>query len=83
MAAGEKTEMAVVGMSNKETFINELWYMTGNIEGINKKELLLECPIIAEFVDPKLEISSHSLEFHCDKGPYSESYKLTGTVIEW
>lgn len=81
IGAGEKMEMTITGLSNKATSVKEMWYMTGNIEGINKKELLLECPILAEFVEPKLELSSNILEFRYDKGPYGEHHKLTGKVI--
>lgn len=78
ICAGEKFELTVTGCSHKVTTIKEMWYLIGSVEGINKKELLLECPIIAEFVDPKIEVSSSVVELQCDFGPYSELYKLTG-----
>ncbi|CAG9566725.1 unnamed protein product [Danaus chrysippus] len=80
MAAGEKLELNVTGLSYKTTTIKEMWYLVGSVEGINKKELLLECQIVAEFVDPKIEVSSSSIEFQYDYGPYSEYYKLTDLV---
>lgn len=33
---------------------------------------------MAEFVEPKVELSSTLLNFRYDYGPYSEYYKLTG-----
>ncbi|KAI8428063.1 hypothetical protein MSG28_002349 [Choristoneura fumiferana] len=80
MAAGEKMEMAVSATSHKVTTVKEMWYLVGSVEGINKKELLLECEIMAEFVDPKIEVSSSVIEFRYDYGPYSEYYKLTDIV---
>lgn len=65
-------------MSNKVATVKESWYLTGSVEGVNKKESLMECPIIAEFVDPKIEVSSQVIQFQYDYGPYSEFYKLTG-----
>lgn len=81
MAAGEKMEMTVSATSHKVTTVKEMWYLVGSVEGINKKELLLECEIMAEFVDPKIEVSSSVIEFRYDYGPYSEYYKLTGFYI--
>lgn len=78
IAAGEKIELTIIGLSYKVVTIKEMWYLVGSVEGINKKELLLECPIVAEFVDPKIEVSSSIIEFQYDYGPYSEFYKLTG-----
>lgn len=78
MAAGEKLELTITGLSYKVATIKEMWYLVGSVEGINKKELLLECQIVAEFVDPKIEVSSSVIEFQYDFGPYSEFYKLTG-----
>lgn len=78
MAAGEKLDLLVTGLSSKVTTVQEVWYLVGSVEGINKKELLLECPVEAEFVDPKLEMSCSTMEFQFDYGPYSELYKLTG-----
>lgn len=78
MAAGEQFELTVMGLSNKVTTVKEMWYLVGSVEGINKKELLLECQVAAEFVDPKIETSSPVIEFQYDYGPYSECYKLTG-----
>ncbi|XP_045487724.1 hydrocephalus-inducing protein-like [Pieris rapae] len=80
VAAGEKLELTITGLSNKVTTIKEMWYLVGSVEGINKKELLLECQIIAEFVDPRIEISSNIIDFQYDYGPYSEFYKLTDIV---
>lgn len=80
MAAGEKVELTITATSNKTQIVTEVWYLIGSIEGINKKEMLMERSIIAEFVEPKLEISSHCIEFQYDYGPYSEFYKLTGNI---
>ncbi|XP_063376108.1 hydrocephalus-inducing protein homolog [Cydia fagiglandana] len=80
MAAGEKMELTITGVSRKVTTVKEIWYLVGSVEGVNKKELLLECEIIAEFVDPKIEVSSSLLELRYDFGPYSEYYKLTDIV---
>ncbi|XP_038212242.1 hydrocephalus-inducing protein-like [Zerene cesonia] len=80
MAAGEKLDLTITGLSHKVATVKEMWYLVGSVEGINKKELLLECQIIAEFVDPKIEVSSNVLEFQYDYGPYSEFYKLTDIV---
>ncbi|CAH0726119.1 unnamed protein product, partial [Brenthis ino] len=80
MAAGEKLELTITGLSYKVATIKEMWYLVGSVEGINKKELLLECQIVAEFVDPKIEVSSSIIEFQYDFGPYSEFYKLTDLV---
>lgn len=71
--------MKVTGLSLKVTTLRETWYLAGSVEGINKKELLLECPVMAEFVEPKVEVSATSLNFRYDYGPYSEYYKLTGS----
>lgn len=79
MSAGEKVELTVTGLSNKVATVKEMWYLIGSVEGINKKELLLECQVVAEFVDPKIELSSSIMNFQYDNGPYSEFYKLTGT----
>lgn len=79
MSAGEKIELTVTGLSNKVATVKEMWYLIGSVEGINKKELLLECQVVAEFVDPKIELSSSIINFQYDNGPYSEFYKLTGT----
>lgn len=79
LAAAEKIELKVTGLSLKVATIREIWYLVGNVEGINKKELLLECPVIAEFVEPRVELSSTLLNFRYDYGPYSEYYKLTGS----
>lgn len=78
MAAGEKLDLSITGLSYKVTTVKEMWYLVGSVEGINKKELLLECQIAAEFVDPKIEVSSSVIDFQYDYGPYSEFYKLTG-----
>lgn len=78
MSAGEKFELTVTGISHKVTKVKEMWYLVGSVEGINKKELLMECEVKAEFVDPKIEISSPVVDFQYDFGPYSEYYKLTG-----
>lgn len=78
ISAGEKIELTITGISYKVTTIKEMWYLVGSVEGINKKELLLECQVVAEFVDPKIEVSSSIVEFQYDYGPYSEFYKLTG-----
>ncbi|KAH9638664.1 hypothetical protein HF086_013936 [Spodoptera exigua] len=80
ISAGEKFELSVTGISHKVTKIKEMWYLVGSVEGINKKELLIECEVMAEFVDPKIEISSPVVEFQYDFGPYSELYKLTDIV---
>ncbi|XP_064076651.1 hydrocephalus-inducing protein-like [Vanessa tameamea] len=80
MLAGEKIELSITGLSHKVTTVKEMWYLVGSVEGINKKELLLECQIIAEFVDPKIELSSPVVEFQYDYGPYSEFYKLTDLI---
>ncbi|KAJ0181982.1 hypothetical protein K1T71_002704 [Dendrolimus kikuchii] len=80
MAAGEKLELTITGLSYKVTTVKEMWYLVGSVEGINKKELLLECQIIAEFVDPKIELSSNVVEMQYDYGPYSEYYKLTDII---
>ncbi|KAJ8729299.1 hypothetical protein PYW08_000880 [Mythimna loreyi] len=80
IGAGEKIELTVTGLSHKVTTYKETWYLIGSVEGINKKELLLECPIIAEFVDPKIEVSSSVVELQYDYGPYSEFYKLTDII---
>ncbi|XP_063358792.1 hydrocephalus-inducing protein homolog [Cydia amplana] len=80
IAAGEKMELTITGVSHKVTSVKEVWYLVGSVEGINKKELLLECEIIAEFVDPKIEVSTSLLEFQYDFGPYSDYYKLTEIV---
>ncbi|KAJ8726486.1 hypothetical protein PYW07_001184 [Mythimna separata] len=79
IGAGEKVELTVTGCSHKVMTYTETWYLIGSVEGINKKELLMECPIIAEFVDPKIEVSSSVVELQYDYGPYSEYYKLTGS----
>lgn len=81
MAAGEQLDLMITGTSNKVTTVKEMWYLVGSVEGINKKELLLACQIVAEFVDPKVEVSSTLMDFRYDYGPYSEHYKLTGTYI--
>lgn len=78
IAAGEKVELTVTGVSHKVATIKENWFLIGSVEGINKKELLLECEVMAEFVDPKLEVSSTVIDLQYDYGPYSEYYKLTG-----
>lgn len=65
-------------MSNKAAIVKEKWFLIGSVEGINKKELLLECDVIGDYVDPKIEIYPSSLEFQYDYGPYNEYYKLTG-----
>lgn len=78
LAAGEKIELSVAGSSSKVTTVKEMWYLVGSVEGINKKELLLECEITAEFVDPKIEVSSSIIDLQYDYGPYNEFYKLTG-----
>lgn len=80
IAAGEKMELSITGLSYKVTTIKEMWYLVGSVEGINKKELLLQCEIVAEFVDPKIEVSSSVIDLQYDYGPYSEYYKLTGKV---
>ncbi|XP_050670451.1 hydrocephalus-inducing protein homolog [Leptidea sinapis] len=80
MAAGEKMELSITGLSYKVATVKEMWYLVGSVEGINKKELLLECLVIAEFVDPKIEISSNIIDCQYDYGPYSEYYKLTDIV---
>ncbi|KAL0894937.1 hypothetical protein ABMA27_013434 [Loxostege sticticalis] len=80
MAAGEKLDLSITGLSYKVTTVKEMWYLVGSVEGINKKELLLECQIAAEFVDPKIEVSSSVIDFQYDYGPYSEFYKLTDIV---
>ncbi|XP_059060604.1 hydrocephalus-inducing protein homolog [Achroia grisella] len=80
IAAGEKIELTITALSYKVTTVKEMWYLVGSVEGINKKELLLECQIVAEFVDPKIEISSSVIEFQYNYGPYSEYYKLTDIV---
>ncbi|XP_062524258.1 hydrocephalus-inducing protein homolog isoform X2 [Bombyx mori] len=80
MGSGEKMELAVSGTSSKITTVKETWYLIGSIEGVNKKELLLECQITAEFVDPNIEISSPVVELQYDHGPYSEYYKLTDII---
>ncbi|XP_053606917.1 hydrocephalus-inducing protein homolog isoform X2 [Plodia interpunctella] len=80
IAAGEKLDLSIMGLSHKVTTIKEMWYLVGSVEGINKKELLLECQITAEFVDPKIEVSSTMVEFQYDYGPYSEYYKLTDII---
>ncbi|XP_026727025.1 hydrocephalus-inducing protein-like isoform X2 [Trichoplusia ni] len=80
ISAGEKLELSITGISYKVTTVKEMWYLVGSVEGINKKELLLECQIVAEFVDPKIEISTNLVEFQYDFGPYSEYYKLTDIV---
>lgn len=80
ISAGEKLELSITGISYKVTTVKEMWYLVGSVEGINKKELLLECQIVAEFVDPKIEISTNLVEFQYDFGPYSEYYKLTGAA---
>lgn len=71
-------QMKITGLSSKVTTIQEIWYLVGNVEGVNKKELLLECPVVAEFVEPRVELSSILLNFRYDYGPYCEYYKLTG-----
>lgn len=81
LAAAEKIQMNVTGLSLKVATIREIWYLLGNVEGINKKELLLECPVVAEFVEPRIELSSTLMNFRYDYGPYSEYYKLTGSHI--
>ncbi|CAG4998369.1 unnamed protein product [Parnassius apollo] len=81
MYADEELELTVTGNSNKVALVKETWYLVGSIEGINKKELLLECEVTADFIDPKIEISSPLLDFQCDRGPYSEFYKLTASNI--
>lgn len=81
MAAGEKLELTITGLSYKVLTVKEQWYLVGSVEGINKKELLLECPIQAEFVDPKIELSSNVIDLQYDYGPYNEYYKLTGMFL--
>lgn len=78
LGAGENIQLKVTGLSSKVATIREIWYLVGTVEGINKKELLLECPVMAEFVEPKVELSSTLFNFRYDYGPYSEYYKLTG-----
>ncbi|CAB3230804.1 unnamed protein product [Arctia plantaginis] len=80
MAAGEQLDLMITGTSNKVTTVKEMWYLVGSVEGINKKELLLACQVVAEFVDPKVEVSSTLMDFRYDYGPYSEHYKLTDIV---
>ncbi|XP_052747107.1 hydrocephalus-inducing protein-like [Bicyclus anynana] len=80
LSAGEKIELTVTGLSSKVATSKEMWYLIGSVEGINKKELLLECQVVAEFVDPKIEVSSAIINFQYDYGPYSEYYKLTDLV---
>ncbi|CAG9784279.1 unnamed protein product [Diatraea saccharalis] len=80
LQAGEKMELLISGLSTRVTTIKEMWYLVGSVEGVNKKELLMECQITAEFVDPKIEVSSSVMEFRYDYGPYSEFYKLTDIV---
>uniref|UniRef100_A0A2A4JIA0 MSP domain-containing protein n=1 Tax=Heliothis virescens TaxID=7102 RepID=A0A2A4JIA0_HELVI len=80
ISAGEKFELTVTGISYKVTTVKEMWYLVGSVEGINKKELLIECQVVADFVDPKIEVSSSVLEFQYDYGPYSEFYKLTDII---
>ncbi|CAH2104285.1 unnamed protein product [Euphydryas editha] len=80
MGSGEKMDLSITGLSHKVATIKEMWYLVGSVEGINKKELLLECQVVAEFVDPKIEMSSSVIEFQYDYGPYSELYKLTDLV---
>ncbi|KAL4712872.1 hypothetical protein ACJJTC_011942, partial [Scirpophaga incertulas] len=77
LAAGENINLTVSGLTNKETTVKEMWYLVGSVEGVNKKELLMECQIVVDFVDPKIELSSSLLDFQYDYGPYSEFYKLT------
>lgn len=81
MAAGEKLELTIGGLSYKVGVVNEMWYLVGSVEGINKKELLLECQVVAEFVDPKIELSATVIDFQYDYGPYNEFYKLTGKAL--
>ncbi|XP_069355214.1 hydrocephalus-inducing protein-like [Maniola hyperantus] len=80
MSAGEKMELNITGLSYKVATVKEMWYLIGSVEGINKKELLLECQVVAEFVDPKIELSSSIVNFQYDYGPYREFYKLTDLV---
>ncbi|CAH2231773.1 jg7185 [Pararge aegeria aegeria] len=80
ISAGEKIEMSITGLSYKVSTIKEMWYLIGSVEGINKKELLLECQVVAEFVDPKIELSASIIDFQYNYGPYSEFYKLTDLV---
>nr|XP_021191308.2 hydrocephalus-inducing protein homolog [Helicoverpa armigera] len=80
ISAGEKFELTVTGISYKVTTVKEMWYLVGSVEGINKKELLMECQVVAEFVDPKIEVSSTVVDFQYDYGPYSEFYKLTDII---
>lgn len=82
LGANEKIELTVTGLSYKVTTVKEMWYLVGSVEGINKKELLLECQVICEFVDPKIETSSSVVELQYDFGPYSEYYKLTGKLTK-
>ncbi|RVE54180.1 hypothetical protein evm_001303 [Chilo suppressalis] len=77
LQAGEKMELSISGLSTKVTTMKEMWYLVGSVEGVNKKELLMECQVTAEFVDPKIEVSSSVMEFRYDFGPYSDFYKLT------
>ncbi|KPI94718.1 Hydrocephalus-inducing protein [Papilio xuthus] len=81
MNAGEQLDLTITGLSHKVTVVKEIWYLVGSIEGVNKKELLLECKITAEFVDPKIEISTPSMDFQYDNGPYNEYYRLTDILI--
>lgn len=81
MGSGEKMDLSITGLSHKVTTVKEMWYLVGSVEGINKKELLLECQVVAEFVDPKIEMSASVIEFQYDYGPYSEFYNLTGVYL--
>lgn len=72
--------LTITAVCNKVTTIKEMWYLIGSVEGLNKKELLLECPVMAEFVEPKVEISATFLDFRFDSGPHSDYYHLTGSI---
>lgn len=78
MCAEEIVELTISGVANKAANIKETWYLFGNVEGINKKERLLEIDFIGEFVDPRIEVTPTILNLQYDYGPYNEFYKLTG-----
>ncbi|XP_049866429.1 hydrocephalus-inducing protein homolog [Pectinophora gossypiella] len=77
LAGGEKVELKITGMALKVNVVKEIWFLIGSVEGVNKKELLLECPLVAEFVEPKVLLSTTQIDLQYDYGPYSEFYKLT------
>lgn len=78
LKAFEDIELTISGVANKASNVSEKWYLFGNVEGVNKKELLLVMNVIGEFVEPQIDLSPSVVELQYDHGPYNDLYKLTG-----